>query len=150
MPEQPAAIYDERRANHTCLLASFQLLLLKHAIALADFAVRVREQLHAKTVLVPESAVGHAIVETYTEHDRMQAREVVFELTELESLQSAAGCIVTGIKIENDIPMILELVKSHYVEVRIGQVEWRRRLPRLQFDSLFASHQLHVEPPLKP
>jgi 50S ribosomal protein L16 3-hydroxylase len=39
--------------------------------------------------------------------------------------------------------MILEAVEAHHVEIGVGQIERRRRLPRLHEDAIFPFEQLH-------
>jgi hypothetical protein len=121
--QESLAIDDERRTHDSGSLPSFYFLFLQHAVALADVAVFVRQQLHAKTVLVPESAVGHAVIHADAEHDRLQPRELVFELAEVDRLDGAAGRVVAGIEIQDYVLMVPVIFETDDVEVRIGEIE---------------------------
>ena len=136
--EQACAIDDEGGADDAGALAAFRFLFLEHAVELADFAVGVREQLHAQAVLVAERAVRHAVIHADAEDDRVETRELVLELAEVDRLHRAAGGVIARIEVKNDVLVIAKARQTDDVQVRIGQIEHRSRLPRLQRHSIFS------------
>jgi hypothetical protein len=72
------------------------------------------------------------IIHAHTEHDRIEAVEIILLVGKVDRFDGTAWSIVSGIKIQHDNVSISETAQTDHFHVGIRQLKARRRLTRLQ------------------
>ena len=106
-------VEHKRAALDAAHLLAVHVLQLHHAEQFADFFIGVGEQFEREAELGLEAFVRFQAVARDADDDRVGLAEVGVQVAELLAFEGAAGGVVLGVEIDDDV-----------LAAMVGQLEW--------------------------
>ena len=96
-------IDDDRGADDAGGFFAVHHFFTVGAIGLVDFEVRIGEEGKVEFVVFAKFLVTLQAVSTDAEHDRIFLFEILLQVAKVAGLNGATGCVVFGVKIQDDL-----------------------------------------------
>ena len=111
--------------------AAVDRLFADHVVLAAHHRFGVGEKLHGQALLVAERGVGQDVVARDAEDHRVQLREFLLAVAEVDRLDGAAGRAVPRVEIEDDVLLPAIAGEMHHFHAGVGKRKRRGRVSKL-------------------